>query len=82
MTLEEILKQVSADLRLSEEEVSKSYKSYWKFIKSHIEILHISDTYLIDPTSLQTCFNIPMLGKLNVNKNKVKHILQKQKSNV
>lgn len=63
--MKEIVDKLSKELNIAPEEVSKTYKSYWKFIRTKIEELPLKDD--LDEESfnkLRTNFNIPKLGKL------------------
>ena len=66
MNYSNIIEQVSKEVGLSKEVVSKTYKAYWYFIKQHIQSLPLKETLNEnDFAKLQTNFNIPSLGKLN-----------------
>lgn len=65
MNYNNIIKEVSKELDLSEEVVDKAYKLYWEFIRQTIQSLPLKDD--IDENEfakLRTNFNIPSLGKL------------------
>ena len=67
MNYSDIIEQVSKEVGLSKEVVSKTYKAYWYFIKQHIQSLPLKENLNeSDFAKLQTNFNIPSLGKLCV----------------
>ena len=67
MNYSNIIEQVSKEVGLSKEVVSKTYKAYWYFIKQHIQSLPLKENLNeSDFAKLQTNFNIPSLGKLCV----------------
>ena len=62
----DIVGKVSEELELPVEVVDRTYKAYWRFIKSHIQSLPLKDNINEeDFAKLRTNFNIPSLGKLN-----------------
>ena len=66
MNYSDIVGKVSEELNLPVGVVDKTYKAYWRFIKSHIQSLSLKDNINEeDFTKLRTNFNIPSLGKLN-----------------
>lgn len=65
MSYSDIISRVSEELGLSEELVDRTYKSYWLFIKQHIQSLPLKENINEeDFAKLRTNFNIPSLGKL------------------
>jgi hypothetical protein len=65
MKYAEIINKVSEELDLPPDIVNKTYKAYWKFIKTNIQSLPLKDDISIEDFSkLRTNFNIPSLGKL------------------
>jgi hypothetical protein len=66
MTYSEIINAVSRDISIPVEIVDKTYKAYWKSIKSQIQSLPLKETLSEEEFSkLITNFNIPSLGKLS-----------------
>lgn len=64
--LNEIYKEVAGELNLPKEVVKKAYQSFWKFIKVTISNLPFKDDLTQEEfDQLRTNFNIPSLGKLN-----------------
>lgn len=67
MTYAEIISRVSDNLGLSEQLVDRTYKSYWKAIKEHIQSLPLmQDLSDEEFKQLQPNVNIPAIGKLYV----------------
>lgn len=65
MKYADIINKVSEELNLPSDIVNKTYKAYWKFIKTNIQSLPLKDDISIEDFSkLRTNFNIPSLGKL------------------
>lgn len=65
MSYSDIISRVSEELGLSKELVDRTYKSYWLFIKQHIQSLPLKENINEeDFAKLRTNFNIPSLGKL------------------
>ena len=63
--MERIIKQLSEELNLPEDVITKAYKSYWKFIRSTAESLPLKDDLSKEEfDKLRVNFNIPSLGKL------------------
>lgn len=72
MTYSDIFDKVSKELNLPKSIVEETYKSYWKFIKTHIEALPLKEDISEENfNKLRTNFNIPSLGKLYVTWDKV-----------
>lgn len=66
MSYSDIISRVSEELGLSKELVDRTYKSYWLFIKQHIQSLPLKENINEeDFAKLRTNFNIPSLGKLS-----------------
>lgn len=78
----EIIGKVSEELGLPKDLVDKTYKAYWSFIKTTIQSLPLKEEINEkDFSKLRTNFNIPSLGKLSCNyermlnvKKRFKHI--------
>lgn len=67
MTYKEIISKVAEELNLPVELVSKTYKYYWKSIRSHIESLPLKEDISEEEFSkLVHSVNIPSIGKLYV----------------
>lgn len=66
MKYQDIVKIVAKELNLSEELVSRTYDSYWKYIRETISSLPLKDDLSRESfDSLKTNFNIPSIGKLS-----------------
>lgn len=72
-----IYKQVSEELNLPIEYVKQAYESFYKYIRIKISELDINNIN----EDTQVNFNIPSLGKLYCNKNKLKKINKNVKNN-
>lgn len=69
------------ELNLPREIVDKTYKSYWLFIKNHIESLPLKDDINEDDfNKLKTNFNIPSLGKFSCTYSRMLKIKKKFKN--
>lgn len=67
MTYTEIISKVSQDLGLPEQLVDRTYKSYWRAVKKHIESLPLMEDLTDEEfLKLQPNINIPSIGKLYV----------------
>ena len=63
----DIIKKVSEELNLPNDVVDRAYKSYWLFIKQHIQSLSLKENITEEEfNKLRTNINIPSLGKLCV----------------
>ena len=70
MTFKQIIKQVAKELKLPEDLVRNTYKSYWKVIKQIIERNNIKSNDNLIFTSDEfnnnvININVPSIGKLN-----------------
>lgn len=75
MTYLEIIKKVSQEINVPLEIVDEAYKSYWKFIKQTIQSLPLKSNISEEEFSkLRTTFNLPSLGKLVCNFNRLKGV--------
>lgn len=80
MTYKEIVKIVANDLNIEESIVNRIYKYYWKYIKETIKGIPLKDNISIEELKkYKTGFNIPSLGKLVCNFNKIKRKYDKSK---
>lgn len=62
----EVYKEVSDELNIPIEIVYKTYRAFWKFIRSSIEQLPLKEDITEEEfKKLKTNFNISFLGKLN-----------------
>lgn len=67
MNYSDIIKKVSEELNLPNDVVDRTYKSYWLFIKQHIQSLPLKENITEEEfNKLRTSINIPSLGKLCV----------------
>lgn len=75
MTYIEIIKKVSQEINVPLEIVDEAYKSYWKFIKQTIQSLPLKSNISEEEFSkLRTTFNLPSLGKLVCNFDRLKGV--------
>ncbi len=72
MTLNKIYEEVADEMGIDVEVVKSAYLSQWQFIKNTIEALPIKDNITEEEfNKLRTNFNIPSLGKLYTNYEKI-----------
>ena len=65
MNYKDIIDKVSVQLNLPSEFVEKTYKAYWKFIRSYIENIPLKQDLTEEEfNKYRTNINIPSLGKL------------------
>lgn len=69
--LDSALKQASRELCVNYRTVEEIYRSYWKFIHDTISDLPLRTEELDNIDSLTTNFNIPFIGKLYTNKDRI-----------
>ena len=70
-TLNLAIKKVSRNLSVDQKLVEAVYKSYWLFIKEHISSLPLRDLTQEEYESTVSNINLPYLGKLYVDYNKL-----------
>lgn len=70
-TLNLALKKVSRNLCVDSKLVEQVYKSYWLFIKEHISSLPLRELSREEYGTTVSNVNLPYLGKLYVNYNKL-----------
>ena len=70
-TLSSALRKVSRNLSVDRSLVESVYKSYWRFIKETISENRLSEMTEEEFDSLSINFNIPRLGKLFVEYEKI-----------
>ena len=79
MRYQELLEQVSNELKIPIEVVKEAYLSYWKFIKSKIAELPLDEELSEDQfKELRTNFNVPSIGKLTCTYDRFLRVKQKQ----
>ena len=67
MTYRKIISSISKELGLPYTFVDRTYKSYWKVIREHIEALPLKEDLTDEEfLKLQPNVNVPSLGKLYV----------------
>jgi hypothetical protein len=68
MTVDEAIKQVSAELEIDEYVVRRAYYSMFEFIKDTISELPLKEDFLSkeELSKLKKVFYLPSLGKINV----------------
>lgn len=85
MNYKEIIQEVSINLNLPYEVVDKAYTSYWEFVRKMIHVLPLKkDLSEQEFNQLRTSFNVPSLGKLNCQYNKllgIKYSYKRRKQN-
>lgn len=66
MKYQDIVRNVALELNLPEDLVSRTYDSYWKYIRESIQQLPLKEDLSEEEFNvLKTNFNIPSLGKLS-----------------
>lgn len=70
--MDKIYTEIAEELQLPIEVVKKAYTSYYEYIRIQISNTLLKDKELEDIEDLS--FNIPSIGKLYLNKNKLKRI--------
>lgn len=70
-TLDLALKKASRKHCVDIKLVEMVYKSYWKFVRTYIESLAINDVSKEELETITTNFNLPYLGKLYVDYEKI-----------
>ena len=70
-TLNLALRKVSRNLSVDQKLVEQVYKSYWLFIKEHISSLPLRDLTEEEYDSTISNINLPFIGKLYVDYNKL-----------
>ena len=65
------IKKVSRNLNIDQKIVEQVYKSYWLYIKEHISSLPLRDLSCEEYNSTVSNINLPFLGKLYVDYNKL-----------
>ena len=79
MRYQELLEQVSEELKIPIEVVKEFYLSYWKFVKSKIAELPLDEELSEDQyKELRTNFNVPSIGKLTCDYGRFLRVKQKQ----
>ena len=79
MRYQELLEQVSEELKIPIEVVKEVYLSYWKFVKSKIAELPPDEELSEDQyKELRTNFNVPSIGKLTCDYGRFLRVKQKQ----
>lgn len=70
--MDKIYTEIAEELQLPIEVVKKAYTSYYEYIRIQISNTLLEDKELEDIEDLS--FNIPSIGKLYLNRNKLKRI--------
>lgn len=70
--MDKIYTEIAEELQLPIEVVKKAYTSYYEYIRIQISNTLLEDKELEDIDDLS--FNIPSIGKLYLNRNKLKRI--------
>jgi hypothetical protein len=73
------INKVSRELCIDKKVVEAVYKSYWKFIKQNIEALSLEGLTKEECNILPTNFNLPHLGKLYMEYDKIDKYKRKEK---
>jgi hypothetical protein len=73
------INKVSRELCIDKKIVEAVYKSYWKFIKQNIEALSLEGLTKEECNTLPTNFNLPHLGKLYMEYDKIDKYKRKEK---
>jgi hypothetical protein len=74
--MNEVIENLSKELGLPVDIISKTYSTYWRTIKKHIESIPLKESGIENLSdeefkNLKTNINIPSLGKMYVTKDKV-----------
>lgn len=78
MQYNECIISIAKELGISPQEVDRTYKAYWKFIRDTIHKLPLKEvTSEEDFQKLRTNFNIPSLGKLSCTYDRIKGIRER-----
>lgn len=81
MTHKEIIQKVSNELNIPYEVVNSAYSSYWKFVRETIQALPLKEDLTKEEfLKLRTNFNVPSLGKLTCNYERMLSIKEKYKN--
>lgn len=78
-TLNLAIKKVARNLSVDQKIVESVYKSYWFFIKEHISSLPLRELSKEEYDSTVSNINLPFLGKLYVDYNKLEKYHKKRK---
>ena len=78
-TLNLALRKVARNLSVDYKLVEQVYKSYWFFIKEHISSLPLRDLSQEEYDSTISNINLPFLGKLYVDYNKLAKYQEQRK---
>lgn len=75
MTYDEIISAVSTQTGLPERLVDRTYRAYWRVIRSHIVSLPLKEDLTEEEfLKLQPNINIPSIGKLHVTLDRYKRM--------
>ena len=78
-TLNLAIKKVARNLSVDQKLVEAVYKSYWYFIKNHITGIPLRDLTEEEYDSTVSNINLPFLGKLYVDYNKLEKYHKERK---
>ena len=78
-TLNLALRKTARNLSVDQKLVEQVYKSYWLFIKEHISSLPLRDLSQEEYDSTVSNVNLPFLGKLYVDYNKLANYHRERK---
>ena len=78
-TLNLAIKKVARNLSVDQKLVESVYKSYWFFIKEHISSLPLRELSKEEYDSTVSNINLPFLGKLYVDYNKLEKYHKERK---
>ena len=70
-TLNSALRKVARNLSVDQKLVEAVYKSYWQFIKEHVSSLPLRELSQEEYDSTVSNINLPFIGKLYVDYNKL-----------
>lgn len=75
MKYHNIIKKVAEEMNLPEELISRTYDSYWLFIRNTIQEIPLKEELTEEDFGrFKTNFNIPSIGKLSCTYNRYKSI--------
>ena len=78
-TLNLAIRKVARKLSVDQKLVEQVYKSYWMFIREHISSLPLRELSQEEYDSTVSNVNLPYLGKLYVDYNKLKKYQERRK---
>lgn len=78
-SLNSVIQKTSRNLCLDKKIVEQIYRSYWNFIRNKIEELSLNNITEEELVSIESNFNLPYIGKLYVDYEKIEKYKRKLK---